>query len=441
MRFERLVIEAGENTFNLDFHSRLTVVSGVGRLEREGLISELVGSLSASRAGVHAEVVADNGNRFAIFRPYGARHRVVDIDAAVDVSSRFADSSGTIDLLTVAGLDPRTAKRRLRFDSSDLTTSTHHEQIVRRLGAIDPDHLWAIANKVMAAQNSLDAEAEDTGSVPEDAAVVARIEQRHDVFEQAQARAERFRKASFLVGALAALAAVPAAMSISQTAAMMAVIVAASVTAVSFAQNQRMVRARKAEEAALAEAGAKSYLGFHLQRVNGLLDSSMARERLIKANSNLEAAKALWHELAGAVSVEWALDYKDEIDTAARLRYDLSAFTHGPLSTDSEHDETADLAHALLARLHEVQSIGPGGESLPLVLDDPLCELASEHKAPLLEMLVRSSAHQQIVFMTEDQQVIDWARLEAMTGELTILEPTPSDERATQETGRRTAVA
>ena len=57
MRFERLVIEAGDNTFNLDFHNRLTVISGVGRLEREGLISELVGSLSASRAGVHAEVI------------------------------------------------------------------------------------------------------------------------------------------------------------------------------------------------------------------------------------------------------------------------------------------------------------------------------------------------------------------------------------------------
>ena len=44
MRFERLVIEAGDNIFNLDFHNRLTVISGVGRLEREGLISELIGS-------------------------------------------------------------------------------------------------------------------------------------------------------------------------------------------------------------------------------------------------------------------------------------------------------------------------------------------------------------------------------------------------------------
>ena len=54
MRFERLVIEADENTFSLDFHPRLTVISGVGRLEHEGLISELVGSGAVSVADVRA---------------------------------------------------------------------------------------------------------------------------------------------------------------------------------------------------------------------------------------------------------------------------------------------------------------------------------------------------------------------------------------------------
>ena len=91
MRFDRLVIEADENTFSLEFHPRLTVIGGVGRLEREGLITELVGSLSSSRAGVHAEIVADNGNRFAVFRPFGARARVIDVEASADVSTRFAD--------------------------------------------------------------------------------------------------------------------------------------------------------------------------------------------------------------------------------------------------------------------------------------------------------------------------------------------------------------
>ena len=71
VQFERLVIEAGSNTFTVDFHERLTVVAGMGRLEREGLINELVGALSSKRSGVHLEMISDAGNRFAIFRAPG----------------------------------------------------------------------------------------------------------------------------------------------------------------------------------------------------------------------------------------------------------------------------------------------------------------------------------------------------------------------------------
>lgn len=429
MRFERLVIEAGENTFSLAFHPRLTVISGVGRLEREGLVSELVGALSASRAGVHAEIVADNGNRFAVFRPHGARHRVVDVDASVDVSSRFADASGRIDLLAVAGLDVRSAKRHLRLTQSDLTTSTHHDQIVRRLADVDPDALWALAERVHATQQRLDQEAAASGSAPEDAAVVARIEQRHAEFEQAQEKAERSRRISFGVGAVAALLAVPLAMLVGRPAAMVAVMAAAVVTAVSFRQNQQMEKAREAEEEALAEAGAKSYLGFHLQRVNGLLDSELARKRLLQASADHEAAMAEWFATAGDIAVEWAVEHRDEIHAAARLRQDVSAFATGPLAAEEADGDLADLAHALVARLGQVRDIGPGGETMPLVLDDPLTALPGDAKAHLLELLVRSSAYQQVVYLTEDDDVADWARLEAMTGDVMILEPTPEAER------------
>ncbi len=428
MRFERLVIEADENTFSLDFHPRLTVISGVGRLEREGLISELVGSLSSSRPGVHAEVAADNGNRFAIFRPHGARARVIDVEAAADVSGRFADHHGNIDLLSAAGLDTRSARRALRLTSSDLTTSTHHDQIIRRLAAVDPDTLWGLAARVAEAQRALDSEAEASGSVPEDAAVVAQIEEQHQRFEDAQARAERFRKLSFVAGAVAALSAVPTAMFVGRVAAMLWIIVAATVTALSFVQHQRMQSARKAESAALALAGAESYLGFHLQRVNGLLDSEQSRRRLVEASAERETAMAQWFALAGDIVPEWAHEHREEIETAARRMQDVSTIGTGPLAGPTNDDQMAGLAHALVIRLEIVRSIGPGGESLPLVLDDSLNGLDPSLKAPLLEMLVRSSENQQIVFLTEDTDVADWARLEAMTGDLSILEPTPSEE-------------
>ena len=441
MRFERLVIEAEENTFSLDFHPRLTVISGVGRLEREGLISELVGSLSSSRPGVHAEIVADNGNRFAIFRPYGARARVIDVEASADVSGRFADESGNIDLLSVAGLDTRSARRALRLSASDLTTSTHHDQIIRRLAAVEPETLWGLADRVTAAQQALDEAAQASGSAPEDAAVVARIEEQHIRFEDAQARAERFRKLSFIAGAVSALAAVPTAMFVSRPAAMVWVIIAAAVTALSFIQNQRMERARKAESEALALAGAESYLGFHLQRVNGLLDSEHARRRLMEANVEHEKAMHAWFAAAGDIVPEWAYEHRGEIEASVRVLQDVSAIANGPLPMEADDDEITALAHALMNRLERVRTAGPAGESLPLVLDDSLNGLSGALKGPLLEMLVKGSETQQIVFLTEDVDVTDWARLEAMTGDLSILEPTPAEDTTETDATVRINVA
>ncbi|MEQ8842894.1 MAG: hypothetical protein RIB98_18090 [Acidimicrobiales bacterium] len=415
----------------MEFHPRLTVIGGVGRLEREGLITELVGSLSSSRAGVHAEIVADNGNRFAVFRPFGARARVIDVEAAADVSSRFADAEGNIDLLRVAGLDARGAKRRLRLTSSDLTTSTHHDQIIRRLASVEPARLWELADRVTAAQQILDEEAQASGSAPEDASVVARIEERHAEFEEAQARAEKVRKISFFVGVAATLLAVPSVMWISRPAAMGLLILAAMVTALSFIQNQRMERARSGEEAALAEAGAQSYLGFHLQRVNGLLDSQASRQRLIQAGADHETALAEWFGVAGEIVVDWAYEHRAEIEDAALRAKGVDALNLGPLPIDPENDEVAALAHALMLKLEETRGIGPAGENLPLILDDSLHGLDMALKAPLLEMLVRSSESQQIVFLTEDADVTDWARVEAITGDLSILEPTAADEPAT----------
>lgn len=430
MRFERLVIEADENTFSLDFHPRLTVISGVGRLEREGLISELVGSLSSSRAGVHAEIMADNGNRFAIFRPFGARARVIDVDASADVSARFADAEGRVDLLAVAGLDMRSAKRSLRVTSNDLTTSTHHDEIIRRLAMTDAEELWGASARVATAQAELDQAAEESGSAPEDAAVVARIEDQHQRFEDAQARAEKFRKISFIGGALAALAAVPSAMFVSQMVAMGCVILAAMVTMISFVQHQRMERARKAENEALAAAGAESYLGFHLQRVNGLLDSEQARKRLMEADREYEAAMQAWRRLAGDIAPDWANEHRAEIETTGAQWQNMTAFGSGPM-VDTDDDQIAALAHALMQRLTKVRGIGPAGESLPLVLDDALVGLNSDMKASLLELLVHSSDDQQIVFLTQDSQVTEWARVEAITGELAILEPGGAPEDST----------
>ena len=57
MRFQRLLLEAGSATVTVDLHPRLTIIAGVGHLERESLVTELLGGLAGSRPGTHVEVV------------------------------------------------------------------------------------------------------------------------------------------------------------------------------------------------------------------------------------------------------------------------------------------------------------------------------------------------------------------------------------------------
>lgn len=429
-----MVIEAGDNTFSLDMHERLTVITGVGPMEREGLVNELVGALSASRPGVHCEILADNGSRFALFRPTAGQHRVVDVDHAIDVTHRFADERGTIDLLGRAGLDVRSTRRRMRVNHQDLATMSQGDEIIRRLAKLDPVELWSTAKRVQITEQRLAEEAEASGSAPEDAAVMQTIEDRHRTFEQAQGRHERVRLMSFVVGAFSALAAVPAAFFLGRIAAMPFVLAAAVVTALSFLQFKRMEAARIAEQEALTRAGAESYLGFHLQRVNGLLDNDTSRHQLMQVADEHRESQALWRALVGDVEVSWVVEHRDDIASAAQLHSDVTSMSQRSLRPDEDNaSHASDLAHALVARLGDLRNLGPGGESFPLILDDPFTSLDPALKLPLLELLGKASADQQIVFLTEDDDVASWARLEALTGDVLVLEPMPDQADQTAD--------
>ncbi|MEY2459727.1 MAG: thiamine transport system ATP-binding protein, partial [Acidimicrobiaceae bacterium] len=52
-------------------------------------------------------------------------------------------------------------------------------------------------------------------------------------------------------------------------------------------------------------------------------------------------------------------------------------------------------------------------------------ELEGGLKPSLLELLGHGAASPQLIFLTEDEDVASWARLEALTGALSIIEPTP----------------
>ena len=431
MRYERLIIEAGDNTFALDFHPRLTIVGGVGRLERDGLVNELVGALGSTRSGVHLELEADNQKRFAIFRPHGATHRVVDVENAVEVTSQFSDSEGRVDLLDRAGLDARTAKAVMRFGASDLISTSDRDKLIRRLSQTNQNELWVAAEALRSAQRRLDEEAEAVGSNAEDAEVIEHIEERHAEHEARQALFEKVRGTTFLLGGFLALAIVPAMLSLGILAAGVLGVIA-MLTVLSSAATWRIAeRARIAEEHALANAGAQSYLGFHLQRVNGLLSSDQARRRLMQAAEEHREALRRWGVVAGDVEVDWVLKNREHIDNAVQLRNDVIG--KGGFSAENAEDaeRASSMAQSLIARLEELRTLGHGAERFPAILDEPYSAVDSTVKPSMLELLVRASEHQQIILLTDDPEVRDWARVEAMTGALTLVEPSEdSDEIA-----------
>jgi len=426
MRLERLVIEAGDNTFTLDLHPRLTVVAGMGRFERDSLIGELIGALGGSRPGVHVELEERSGRHLAVFRPPVGRHRIIDVDLAQDVSAEFADPSGGGGLLHRLGLDSTSARRTMRFGAADLATISNRTKAIEVLAALDQQRVWAAADALRRAEGDLATEAEAIGSVPEDAAIIDEVEARHNALEEAVDAFESTRKRTFVIGGVAAVSTVPGTLLGGVAGMLFAALAVASVLA-SLRSRAKVTRASAAEERALEEAGASSYLGFQLQRVNGLLANDSSRKVLMDRAGARRLALTEWQQLAGDIPVDWALTNREEIQATARLRREVDARSALSSSVPGmPEDLTADLAQVLVSRLAEVRSVG--GEGVPLVLDDPFRQLDSAVKPLLLELLGRASGEPQIIFLTQDEDVASWARLEALTGEVSLIEPAPAHD-------------
>ena len=422
MRVDRLVLEAAGRSVALDLHPRLTVVTGVGAAEREGLISEFVGALGPRRSGVHLEVTWDDGTPLAVFRPDGGEHRVVDVGRGMDVSDTFRNQAGDIDLLNGTGLDSTMARRLLQCTAADLQTSSHHDEVIRRLAGIDQQVLWHYADVCEGTHRGLRTAAEIAGSEPEDAEAAEAIEERHASLVSAQDDHERVRKLSFFVATFSALGAAPLAMLEGSVMAMPFILFAAVAAAASIVYWNRVRRASNAETAALEAAGVPSYLGFHLDRVNSLLANDRARRVLLEAADVHRAARGDWEQLVGAtVTTEWATEHKDEILAAARLRQDVTAT--GSIGATGGHDLITRFAQALNTRLAAVRAVGVRHQTLPLILDDTFAGIDPALKAPLLELLGRATVGQQVLFLTNDDNVTSWARLEAITGSLSLIEP------------------
>lgn len=437
MRYQRLILEAGANAVTVRFHPRLTVIAGVGRAEREGLVGELLGALAGGRGGAHLEVMDDVGRGLAIIRPATGDDRVVESETGRDVSDEFTGSDGHVDVLGALGLGLDAARRRSRLSSTDVAAVSRSDALVHTLAGLDQVQLWQAAERVRETDARLKAEAQSIGATPEDAPVIEEIERRHEEFEDAQRRHDDVRHHGIFIGGACALGAVPAA-AMNRFYAVPFLVVAALATLASVVFRRRMARAARREQEALAAAGARSYIGFHLQRVNGLLEGTTSRQRLAEAAQSHRAAVAAWSALAGEVPVEWALTMRERILSVARRRREhgggsSASASGGGVQPDLASVEPADLAHSVVARMADLRHAFAGGESLPLILDEPLVGVDASVKQWMLELVGRSAGMPQVVYLTEDADIAAWARMEAVAGHLSVIEPSPDTERAITE--------
>jgi hypothetical protein len=133
-------------------------------------------------------------------------------------------------------------------------------------------------------------------------------------------------------------------------------------------------------------------------------------------------AHGAWVELVGDIDVRWAAERRTEIQAASRLRQHIAALRSLSSSVpDLSDDDAVALAQAIVSQLsaasHE-QGVKP-----PVVLDEPFIDLDPAVVPLLLELLPGLVGNLQVMLLTNDDAIASWARLEALAGELALIEP------------------
>lgn len=133
-------------------------------------------------------------------------------------------------------------------------------------------------------------------------------------------------------------------------------------------------------------------------------------------------AQKAWHELVGDIDVAWAADRRAEIQAASRLRQHIAALRSLSSSVpDLSDDDAVALAQGIVSQLTAASH--EQGPRPPVVLDEPFVNLDPAVVPLLLELLPGLVGSLQVMLLTNDDAIASWARLEALAGELALVEP------------------
>jgi hypothetical protein len=146
-----------------------------------------------------------------------------------------------------------------------------------------------------------------------------------------------------------------------------------------------------------------------------------AADELLNRSGRGDAA-ATWRSLAGDTDVNWAIDHRNEIQAAARLRQHIAALRSLSSSAPTLSDDDAvALAQGIVTQLTAATSCA--GSRPPVLLDETFDQLEPAVVPLLLELLPGLVGELQVILLTEDEAIASWARLEALAGELALVEP------------------
>jgi hypothetical protein len=97
---------------------------------------------------------------------------------------------------------------------------------------------------------------------------------------------------------------------------------------------------------------------------------------------------------------------------------ETSAGTAGPVLVAAEEAEMV-----LLGRFAQTRRVGPEAEPVPVLVDDALAAFPRHEKWRLLDLLARLGEASQVVYLTDDEETLDWARSRSVNGSLGLAVP------------------
>lgn len=391
----------------VEFHPRLTVIPGLDGADRRVILSELRNALGAHRDGVHLEFETGSGVKLAAFRAPGS-HRMINVDETTDISSAFVDPAGRLNPAYGLALD----EDGVIIDTQSLANRTDLDRQLDQLTGTDQQELWRILDLIDETRKSVD---EAQALHADMAAPSQEPEVRADVYDNYFASSEpvptmnKLASIVALVGLAGAAALYFVLTSLTPIIALVLAVISLIALGYFGYPILRQLKAQRAANSALEEAGVDNFFNFQLQQVDGMMAQDEQRKKLREAMTGHEAAMAEWQALAGDIEPDFALSHRAAIQLGAAIR-----------STDPDDDPTSGFLHPATPLL--LRCVGPidgETEAAPRILDAPFATLDEATRQDLLDTMFEASAHRQVILLAGSDDAATWV-LQHLGGDATL---------------------